>query len=118
MGWRKKQGRLLGKGLADCRRAGVCDDIQFRIMPRIVSQIVARGLAGDDINAGKGTGEKGFEPCVAIQHATVASADHIRDKPREHDFVADSLLAPNQQTPRCQLFAGPERLRIARIGVP
>ena len=56
-------------------------------------------MARDHFNAGKRTGKKRFEPCVAIQQAAVASADDIRNKSREHDFVADSLLAPDQQRP-------------------
>ena len=82
----------------------VCGDVQLRIFLGIVAR--------DHVDAWKGAGEEGFEARIAIQHATVAGADHIRQESRVHNLVADALLAPDQKTPRCQVFALPKPLRI------
>lgn len=69
-------------------------------------------MAGDDVNFWKRTDEQRFEPCVAIQGAAVAGANHIWNQACEQDFVADALLTPDQKAAGGQRFACPERLRV------
>src|SRR5580704_11701856 len=73
-------------------------NIQFRIMARIISRSISRGVARYHVHAWKRTGEKGLEPWVTIEHATIAGAHRVRNQSREHNFVADTLLSPDQQT--------------------
>src|ERR1700721_2291456 len=77
--------------------------------------MTTRTATRDHVDSGKLAGEKRFESSVAIEDGTVASAGHVRNESREHDFVTNPLFTPKQQTSGWQLFAHPGRFRIGPL---